>query len=44
VPRTWTDEGWMYTAEQLNAAVNIADNLRRDRDAQHDTGPATQQR
>lgn len=33
VPRTWTDEGWMYTAEQLRAAVVIADNLRRARAA-----------
>jgi hypothetical protein len=31
VPRTWTDEGWMYTREQLAAAVSIAADLRRGR-------------
>jgi hypothetical protein len=30
VPRTWTDAGWMYTAEQLEAAVGIAADLRRE--------------
>jgi hypothetical protein len=35
-PRTWTDAGWMYTAEQLDAAVTIADDLRRHRAAQRD--------
>jgi hypothetical protein len=29
VPRTWTDEGWMYTAEQLDEAVVIATEHRR---------------
>lgn len=33
VPRTWTDEGWMYTREQLDAAVMIAADLRRQRAA-----------
>jgi hypothetical protein len=28
VPRTWTEAGWMYTNEQLLAAIAIADNLR----------------
>lgn len=23
VPRTWTDEGWMFTAEQLQRAIEI---------------------
>ncbi|WP_431241062.1 hypothetical protein ACQ86B_28590 (plasmid) [Mycolicibacterium aichiense] len=31
VPRTWTDYGWKYTRDQLNAAVIIAVDLRRDR-------------
>ena len=29
VPRTWTDYGWMFTTEQLNASVVIAEELRR---------------
>ena len=34
VPRTWVDgHGWMFTAEQLRAAVEIAEEYRRDRDA-----------
>lgn len=42
VPRTWTDQGWMYTAEQLDAAVTIAENLRRKRaGASTVTDPAT---
>lgn len=28
VPRTWTEAGWMYTAAQLRAAVDIAARLR----------------
>lgn len=28
VPRTWTDDGWMYTGDQLAAAVAIATSLR----------------
>jgi hypothetical protein len=28
-PRTWTDAGWMYTDEQLAAAVEIATELHR---------------
>ena len=28
VPRTWTRDGWMYTADQLEAAVSIAEELR----------------
>ena len=24
VPRTWTDEGWMYTEAQLEVAIEIA--------------------
>ena len=31
VPRTWTSAGWMYTGEQLRAAVVIAEDLRRER-------------
>lgn len=31
VPRTWTDQGWMYTGEQLDVAVTIAEDLRRKR-------------
>lgn len=32
--RTWIDgAGWMYTAEQLHAAVEIAEDLRRGRAA-----------
>jgi hypothetical protein len=40
-PRTWIDgAGWMYTAEQLRAAVVIADDLRRERAAaQHPREP-----
>jgi hypothetical protein len=33
VPRTWTDRGWMYTGAQLLAAVTIAEELRRKRQA-----------
>jgi hypothetical protein len=34
VPRTWVDgHGWMFTAEQLRAAVKIAEDYRRDRAA-----------
>jgi hypothetical protein len=29
VPRTWTEAGWMYTAAQVRAAVDIAARLRR---------------
>ena len=28
VPRTWTDEGWMYTADQLRFAVEIGPDVR----------------
>jgi hypothetical protein len=35
-PRTWTDNGWMYTGEQLDAAVIIAADMRRRRAAQQD--------
>lgn len=31
VPRTWTDDGWMYTAAQIRAAEEVADDLRRGR-------------
>lgn len=31
VPRTWTDEGWMYTAAQLQSAVGVAAAMRRRR-------------
>lgn len=37
VPRTWTDAGWMYTADQLAAAVTIAADLRRQRAAEAST-------
>ena len=30
VPRTWTDEGWMYTKAQMQASVGIAADLRRE--------------
>ena len=29
VPRTWTDAGWMFTAEQVQASVEIAAEHRR---------------
>ena len=29
VPRTWTQDGWMYTGEQVEAAVSIAEEFRR---------------
>jgi len=38
VPRTWTQEGWMYTGEQLADSVRIAANLRRERVAAADGG------
>ncbi len=28
VPRTWTDAGWMYTADQLEFAVRIGPDVR----------------
>ena len=31
VPRTWTDAGWMYTAEQLAYGVQIAPDVREGR-------------
>jgi hypothetical protein len=31
VPRTWTREGWMYTAEQLQCAIEIGRNAREGR-------------
>jgi hypothetical protein len=31
VPRTWTEGGWMYTAEQLAYAVHIAPDVREGR-------------
>ena len=31
VPRTWTDNGWMYTAAQLQFAVQIAPDVRAGR-------------
>lgn len=31
VPRTWTEAGWMYTAEQLGYALQIAPQLREGR-------------
>jgi hypothetical protein len=39
VPRTWTDEGWMYTAEQLDEAVVIAAEHRRKLAASTDPTP-----
>jgi hypothetical protein len=39
VPRTWTNEGWMYTAEQLDAAVVIAAEHRRQLAAHPDPTP-----
>jgi hypothetical protein len=31
VPRTWTDAGWMYTADALAYAVQIAPDVREGR-------------
>lgn len=28
VPRTWTESGWMYTAAQLEEAIEIAGTIR----------------
>jgi len=28
VPRTWSEAGWMYSSEQLLAAIAVADSLR----------------
>jgi len=28
VPRTWTNEGWMYTAAQRQTAIEIAEKMR----------------
>jgi hypothetical protein len=39
VPRTWTDQGWMYTTEQLDAAVVIAAEHRRTLAARPDPAP-----
>jgi hypothetical protein len=33
VPRTWTAKGWMYTSEQLRASIDVAEDLRRRREA-----------
>lgn len=33
VPRTWTEAGWMYTAEQMAYAVQIAPDVREGRSA-----------
>jgi hypothetical protein len=33
VPRTWTEQGWMYTDDQLLASVAVAADLRRRREA-----------
>jgi hypothetical protein len=33
VPRTWTEQGWMYTGEQVAASVAVAEDLRRRREA-----------
>lgn len=33
VSRTWTAQGYMYTTEQLQAAVSVATELRRQRNA-----------
>lgn len=38
-PRTWTDQGWMYTAEQLSEAVVIAADHRRALTASSDVAP-----
>jgi hypothetical protein len=35
VPRTWTEAGWMYTAAQLRAAVDIAERLRSTSAVEH---------
>jgi hypothetical protein len=45
VPRSWTCAGWMYSAEQRDAAVAIAADLRRDLAAHRGgTGQASQRR
>ncbi len=36
VPRTWTDAGWMFTAEQLEASVSIAAEHRRRLNAERE--------
>lgn len=41
VPRTWTAEGWMYTGEQVEAAVSIAEEFRaRSADGNGGEGPS----
>lgn len=32
VSRTWTEHGWMYTAEQVREAIDVAADLRRRRE------------
>lgn len=39
VPRTWTPRGWMYTAEQVDAAIATAHRLRREREARRAATP-----
>jgi hypothetical protein len=39
VPRTWTDAGWMYTAEQLDESVTVAADIRRRRSGVPGGGP-----
>lgn len=42
VPRTWTAEGWMYTGEQVEAAVSIAEEFRaRSADGNGGEGPSS---
>lgn len=41
VPRTWTPRGWMYTAEQVDAAIAAAHRLRREREARRAAAPLT---
>ena len=33
VPRTWTEQGWMYTGAQVLASIAVAEDLRRRREA-----------
>lgn len=33
-PRTWTAAGWMYTAAQVQVAIEIAEGMRATRDGQ----------
>lgn len=43
VPRTWTAEGWMYTGDQREAAMSIAEGFRaRSADGDSRADPSSQ--